>query len=122
MEIPFIIISGTIGEDEAVTAMKMGASDYLLKDRLGRLELAVSHALAQSKMLRDQKEANAALRESEERLREVVQNIEEVFWMTNIEKNNMLSTTYSRLSRVTPRFYPKKLNSPALRRRTLNYE
>ncbi len=37
LDIPFIIISGTIGEDEAVAAMKMGASDYLLKDRLARL-------------------------------------------------------------------------------------
>src|ERR1700712_2781809 len=37
LDIPFIIVSGTIGEDTAVAAMKQGAADYLLKDRLARL-------------------------------------------------------------------------------------
>src|SRR5215212_6649132 len=41
LEIPFIIISGTIGEEIAVAAMKRGAVDYLLKDRLTRLGQAV---------------------------------------------------------------------------------
>ncbi len=36
--IPFILVSGTVGEDIAVEAMKLGATDYLLKDRLARLE------------------------------------------------------------------------------------
>src|SRR3990170_7987561 len=37
LDIPFILVSGTMGEDIAVTAMQQGAADYLLKDRLGRL-------------------------------------------------------------------------------------
>ena len=45
MEIPFILISGTIGEDIAVEAMKLGATDYLLKDRLTRLGPAVRRGL-----------------------------------------------------------------------------
>jgi two-component system, cell cycle sensor histidine kinase and response regulator CckA len=45
LEIPFILISGTIGEDIAVEAMKLGATDYLLKDRLTRLGPAVRRAL-----------------------------------------------------------------------------
>ena len=45
LEIPFILISGTIGEDIAVEAMKLGATDYLLKDRLARLGPAVRRAL-----------------------------------------------------------------------------
>jgi DNA-binding NtrC family response regulator len=40
---PFIIVSGTIGEATAVEAMKRGAADYLLKDRLGRLGAAIRH-------------------------------------------------------------------------------
>ena len=44
-DIPFIIVSGTIGEDQAVAAMKSGAADYLSKDRLGRLGPAVRHAI-----------------------------------------------------------------------------
>jgi signal transduction histidine kinase len=45
MDIPFIIVSGTIGEERAVESMKAGATDYVLKDRPMRLGLAVKHAL-----------------------------------------------------------------------------
>ena len=45
LEIPFIIVSGTIGEEVAVQAMKMGAADYLLKDRITRLGPSVRRAL-----------------------------------------------------------------------------
>jgi PAS domain S-box-containing protein/putative nucleotidyltransferase with HDIG domain len=51
-DIPFIVVSGTISEEVAVQSMKMGAADYLLKDRLARLGPAIEHALAQ-KALRD---------------------------------------------------------------------
>src|SRR5580658_6546047 len=54
LEIPFILISGTIGEDVAVEAMRNGASDYLMKDRLTRLGSAVIHAIAERK-LREEK-------------------------------------------------------------------
>jgi signal transduction histidine kinase len=47
LDIPFIIVSGTIGEDLAVMAMQQGAADYLLKDRLARLGPAVNRALKQ---------------------------------------------------------------------------
>jgi PAS domain S-box-containing protein len=53
--LPFIIISGTIGEETAVEAMRSGAADYLLKDRLGRLGEAVKHAL-EEKRLREEGE------------------------------------------------------------------
>lgn len=51
--IPFILISGTIGEDLAVAAMRQGATDYLIKDRLGRLGPAVSQALEQSRLQKE---------------------------------------------------------------------
>jgi PAS domain S-box-containing protein len=50
IETPFIIVSGSIGEDTAVEAMKQGATDYLLKDRLVRLGPAVKQALEQRQM------------------------------------------------------------------------
>jgi two-component system cell cycle sensor histidine kinase/response regulator CckA len=53
--IPFILVSGTIGEEIAVSAMQSGAVDYLLKDRLTRLGPAVKHAL-EEKRLRDERE------------------------------------------------------------------
>ena len=46
LDIPFIIVSGTIGEERAVQVMQRGATDYIIKDRLARLGPAVDQALA----------------------------------------------------------------------------
>ena len=53
LEVPFIVVSGSVGEEGALEIIKKGANDYLLKDRLARLGLAVSHEL-EKKRLRDQ--------------------------------------------------------------------
>jgi PAS domain S-box-containing protein len=53
-DVPFIFISGTLGEEKAVEAMKQGVTDYLLKDRITRLGNAVERALEQ-KRLRDER-------------------------------------------------------------------
>ncbi len=84
LEIPFILISGTIGEETAVTAMKKGAADYLLKDRLARLGPAIEHALDQARYRRERRASEIALRESEERFRQVAENIQDVFWLTDL--------------------------------------
>jgi PAS domain S-box-containing protein len=62
LDIPFILISGTIGEDLAVQAIKRGASDYLLKDRLARLGTAVTHALEEGRLRRERSKTEASLR------------------------------------------------------------
>lgn len=74
LEVPLIIVSGTIGEDTAVAAMKLGAADYLLKDRLARVGQAVSQALEQSRLRRETRQIHEALKGSEERLRMVTDN------------------------------------------------
>src|SRR4051812_33768063 len=68
IDVPMIIISGTIGEEQAVEAIKLGATDYLLKDRLAGLGLAVRRALAQSHQARAHVAATKALLRSEESL------------------------------------------------------
>ncbi len=73
LEIPFILVSGTIGEETAVLAMKQGATDYLLKDRLARLGQAVTQALEQTRLRRERQQFDAALRDSELKFRNVVQ-------------------------------------------------
>ncbi len=60
-DIPFILISGTVGEETAVEAMKCGVTDYFLKDRIGRLGVAIEQALAQKQIRRAQKQAEADL-------------------------------------------------------------
>jgi two-component system, cell cycle sensor histidine kinase and response regulator CckA len=73
-EIPFIIISGTIGEDIAVTMMKGGATDYLLKDQLARLGQAVTNALADSRLRRERLAMDEALKQAEARYRGIFEN------------------------------------------------
>ena len=68
-DIPFIIVSGTIGEDTAVAAMKAGATDYILKDNLKRLCPAVDRGLREVAERRRRREAENALQVSEARHR-----------------------------------------------------
>ncbi len=83
-DIPFIIVSGTIGEEAAVAAMRAGAHDYLLKDNLTRLVPAVERELREAKEREQRLWAEQALRESEERFRQLAENItESVFWMAD---------------------------------------
>ena len=62
LDVPFIIVSGSIGEDAAVSAMQRGASDYVLKDRLARLGQAARHALDQRRDRLERDHAQEQLR------------------------------------------------------------
>jgi PAS domain S-box-containing protein len=57
LDIPFIIVSGTIGEDVAVNAMRQGATDYLLKDRLARLGQVIKRGLEQKRLRLEKRRA-----------------------------------------------------------------
>jgi diguanylate cyclase (GGDEF)-like protein len=61
LDVPFIIVSGHIGEDVAVQCMRDGASDYLLKDRLARLGSAVAQALERKRLLEENRDAEERL-------------------------------------------------------------
>jgi two-component system, cell cycle sensor histidine kinase and response regulator CckA len=90
-DIPFIIVSGTIGEEAAVAAMRAGAHDYLLKDNLARLIPAVERELRESQERQQRLWAEQALRESEERFRQLAENItESVFWMSDPHAKTIL--------------------------------
>src|SRR4029079_8002047 len=69
LDTPFIIVSGTIGEDLAVEAMRHGADDYLLKDRLSRLGGALTQALDRRRLRQEAQAATESLREREAGLR-----------------------------------------------------
>lgn len=82
-DIPFILVSGSLGEETAVTAMRQGATDYLLKDRLARLGQAVIQALTQSRLRRERASMEDTLRETEARLRSIFENtVEGIFQCT----------------------------------------
>jgi len=88
LDVPFIIVSGHIGEEVAVASLKAGANDYVMKDRLARLAPAIHRALQETRIARAHKLANEALRENEARLRKTVEElrlIEEALRKTNDE-------------------------------------
>jgi len=74
-DLPFLIVSGAIGEEVAVEAMRAGADDYLMKDKLGRLEPALARALEAAATRRRQRAAEQALVESETRFRALTANL-----------------------------------------------
>ena len=74
LNVPFILISGTVGEDAAVEAMKCGATDYLLKDRIVRLGSAVRRALEQKRLRDENKQAEESLRRSREEFKDLFDN------------------------------------------------
>ena len=73
VDLPFIIVSGRIGEDAAVSAMKAGAHDYIMKDNLARLNSAIERELREAEVRRSRREAEAALRDSETRFRLMIE-------------------------------------------------
>ena len=68
-DLPVIVVSGTVGEEEAVKCLHLGAADYVLKQRLARFVPAVLRALREAETLRRRREAEAQLRENAEHLR-----------------------------------------------------
>ncbi len=73
-DIPFIVITGAIGDEIAIECMKQGASDYLLKDRMARLGIAVAHAIEEKRLREEKRQTEASLILSEEKFRTLFDN------------------------------------------------
>ena len=78
LDIPFIIVSGGIGEDTAVAAMRAGAHDYLMKGNLARLVPAVERELRDAEVRESRRNAIRELRESEMRHRSLIENASDI--------------------------------------------
>jgi PAS domain S-box-containing protein len=74
LDIPIIVVSGAIGEDVAVAAMRAGAHDYVMKDNLARLGAAVERELEEAAVREAGRNAEEALRASEARYRAIVED------------------------------------------------
>jgi PAS domain S-box-containing protein len=90
LEIPFILVSATIGEETAVTAMRSGAADYLLKDRLTRLGQAVEHALKRKHLHEEQRRAEEAMQQSEHKYRHLFESLSESAFLIDTKSRRIL--------------------------------
>jgi len=87
LDIPFIFISGTFGEEVVAGALDLGANDFLMKDRLARLGTSVRHVLEQKYLRDEKKRSDAALFESERRLRSMMENMYLIAVMLDVNGN-----------------------------------
>ncbi len=78
LDIPFIVVSGQIGEESAAALMRAGAHDFVLKDNLTRLAPAVQRELTEVQERRKRRRAEAALRSTEDRFRLVAEHLKDV--------------------------------------------
>ncbi|MGC9527885.1 MAG: response regulator [Limnospira sp.] len=110
-EMPFILVSGQLGEEQAIDALKLGATDYVLKRRLSRLPLAVERAMRETRERVNRQRAEEALRRSEEKYRQIVETAREGIWMidrdsstiyANAQMAEMLGYTAEEISRGSP--------------------
>jgi signal transduction histidine kinase len=88
-ELPVIIISGMAGEELAVQAMQAGAHDYLLKNKLERLDVAIRAALTRAEHARTARRATEALAASEARLRLALEAASMIVWEWDIHSDTL---------------------------------
>ncbi|MBA2443323.1 MAG: PAS domain S-box protein [Rubrobacter sp.] len=85
LDLPFIVVSGRIGEDVAVEMMKAGAHDYIMKDHLALLGPAVERAVREAAVRRERRRDREELRRSEERYRRVVEQAADALFVHDLE-------------------------------------
>ena len=95
---PFIIITGTLSDEIAVSCLKKGAWDYVIKDRLVKLVPSIENALKLKKQKIERKKAEEAVKESEEKFSSVVENSHEgIFIVDNAYKFSYVNDKFCKI-------------------------
>ena len=89
-DLPFLVVTGTLGEESAVAAMRAGAHDLLLKDNLERLGPAIERAMREAGERRRRAAAEEALRENRALLQSIVEGTTDAIYMKDLMGRYML--------------------------------
>ena len=87
---PFVFVSGTIGEEYAIRALKNGATDYVLKSNLVRLPATVERALAESKARRERRRTEVELDMARERLTSIFTSLPDMLWSVDAHNDHII--------------------------------
>ncbi|MEW6689030.1 MAG: EAL domain-containing protein [Pseudomonadota bacterium] len=103
-DVPFIFVSGTIGEEYAIRALKSGATDYVLKTNLVRLPAAVERALQEARARALRRETERALAATRERLASIFNALPDVVWSLTLPERKLvyISPAVERIYGLTP--------------------
>lgn len=93
LDIPFIIVSGSITDEAAVRMMKMGAHDYILKDNLSRLAPAIRREIEEARHREEKRRTQEAFIESESKHRTLVRSIRDTVFV--LDEHGVFSEYYS---------------------------
>lgn len=99
IQIPFIMVTGTVSEEFAADIIKMGAEDYILKDRLTRLPAAIDAALKHRKAEKEKQETEKKILVSENNLRAIFENASEGFLL--LDNNAVIKSFNSKAGKYT---------------------
>lgn len=90
LDLPFIVVSGKIGEDQAVAAMKAGAHDYVMKQNLSRLAPAIERELRDSEQRRRRREAEVALKRQFDQFRTIFDAMPAIVYVADMASYELL--------------------------------
>ncbi|MBW4450880.1 MAG: response regulator [Spirirestis rafaelensis WJT71-NPBG6] len=98
LDIPFIIVSGTITEETAVTSLKAGASDFVLKERMVRLVPAIEREIREAHIRQKQRQTEAVLQQTEQQLRLALKTAKLGSWELNLQTNVLSASDQYKLN------------------------
>ena len=104
LQIPFILVTGTMSEDFAVDMLRRGVSDYILKDRLERLPVAIHNGLEKARLEKERQQIIDDLVKSEARYRQIVETSHEGIWL--LDENDCTTFVNKRMCDILE--YPKE--------------